>query len=64
MNKRNLIPRIIVSPLMLLVMLISTLYKTFIVWISFIRYGGEVIHYSKEDPARMSEIYELLKEKL
>jgi hypothetical protein len=64
MNKRNLIPRIIASPFLLFVILISTIYKSFKIWVFFIKHGGEIITYEKGEPTRLSNIYELLKEKL
>lgn len=62
MNKRNLILRLIVSPFIFGILLISYTYGLFNHFIKYIRWGGEWITYDKDDTKRMKEIFEYLKD--
>lgn len=63
MNKKNLLPRIIVSPIILLLLLVTYLINTIKVFCLFIRWGGEWITLQEGDAKRIIDIYELLKSK-
>jgi len=60
MNK-NIIIRLILSPLMLSMSLIVFMYKAFYITILFVRYGGEFIAYRKDDKETIFKIYEHIK---
>ena len=63
MNKRNLIPRLIVSPLIFVIMAISCLMLLFKNWILFVRYGGEWVTYKEKEPdVTLQKIYNKTKE--
>jgi len=63
MNTNRLLLRLIVSLIILTLLLVTYIYQAFKHWFLFLRYGGEFMHYKKDDVKRMTEIYELLKSK-
>jgi hypothetical protein len=63
MNKRKIISRIIVSPLILGILLFSYGKGCLKHFVKYLRYGGEWVTYSKDEPKSMQEIYKLLKER-
>lgn len=56
----KLILRIIVSPLMLLLLLSYYLFHAVERWVSYLRYGGEVITYDKHSRKTIQDVYELV----
>ena len=62
MNKRRLLLRIIVSPLILGLLIITYIHHCLRHFVVYIRYGGEWITYLKNDPKTVQDIYKLLKE--
>jgi len=64
MNKKRIVLRFLVSPFILGILIVTYGKALFRHFIKFIRYGGEWITYEKEDPKRMQDIYNLLKDKL
>ena len=56
----KLIQRIIVSPLMLLLLLSYYLFHAVERWVSYLRYGGEVITYDKDSKKMIQDVYELV----
>jgi hypothetical protein len=61
MNKKKLLIRIIVSPLILSLLFISYTYQAFSHWFLYLRYGGEWITYKKNDKVSIQGIYNRLK---
>jgi len=60
-NKRNFIPRIIVSPFILAILLIS--HNLFVIkrfW-HFLKFGGEYINFEQNERATIQDIYDQLK---
>lgn len=62
MNKRRIVLRILVSPIILALLIFSYGLGCVKHFIKYIRYGGEWVTYTKGDPKRMEDIYKLLKE--
>ena len=62
MNKRRMIPRLIISPIILALLICTYAFGCFKHFIKYIRYGGEWVSYTKDDPKRLEDIYKLLKE--
>jgi hypothetical protein len=63
MNKRNLIPRLIVSPLILGLMTVYYSIAIFRDWFLFLRYGGEFVKYKEKDPsATLQTVYNAVKD--
>ncbi len=62
MKDKKLIPRLLVSPFVLGILVVSYTYGCIKHWIGFIKYGGEWMTYAKDDTKRMEEIYKLFKE--
>jgi hypothetical protein len=62
MNKKRIITRIIVSPIILALLICSYVIGCAKHFVKYIRYGGEWITYTKDDPKRMDDIFKLLKE--
>lgn len=62
MNKRRLIERIMVSPFILGILIVNYTFGCIKHFIGYLRWGGEWITYKKDDPARMKEIFEVLKD--
>ena len=60
MNTNKLFLRILVSPIILILFIISNIYNTIYLFVLFIMYGGEWMSYDKQDKAKMSAIYEEL----
>jgi len=56
----KLIQRIIVSPLMLLLLLSYYLFSAVERWVSYLRYGGEVITYDRDSKKMIQDVYELV----
>jgi len=56
----KLIQRIIVSPLMLLLLLMYNIFLAVERWVSYLRYGGEVITYEKGSRKMIQDVYELV----
>lgn len=56
-SKYKLLIRLIVSPIILALMLVTYLVNTIRMFVMFIRYGGEWITYDKEDIASIEKIY-------
>ena len=63
MNKKTLFLRIIVSPFVLGILAVTYAYEFVKHFIAFMRWGGELITYKKEDQKRIGDIFDLLKEK-
>lgn len=61
-NKQRLIPRLIISPIILLLLIFTYAFGCAKHFFRFVRYGGEWVSYTKDDPKRMEDIYKLLKE--
>lgn len=61
MNKRKFIPRLLVSPFILGVLIVSYSIGCLKHWIRFVRYGGEWITYVKDDPKRLEDIFNEMK---
>lgn len=61
-GKRKLL-RLLVSPAILVMMLITYMYLCLQRWVLFIRYGGEWITHSPSESRTIYDIYELLKSK-
>lgn len=62
MNKKRIILRLLVSIPILCVLLITYTWGAFKHWIGFLRYGGEWINYTKDDPKTIGILFELMKE--
>ena len=56
----KLLQRIIVSPLMLLLLLLYLLFYGVERWISYLRYGGEIITYDRDSKKTIQDVYELV----
>ena len=56
----KLIQRIIVSPLMLLLLLAYYIFHAVERWVSYLRYGGEIITYDKGSRRVIQDVYELV----
>ena len=63
MNKRNILSRILVSPIILALLLVTYLYGCLKHFVKYIRYGGEWLTYDKTDRRSMDDIFKILKEK-
>jgi hypothetical protein len=64
MNKRNLLPRLIVSPAILLLLILAYSFSLLKHFIGYIRWGGELITLQKNDHKNVNDIFKLLKEEL
>lgn len=53
--------RLILSPLMLIVSIVPFIWKSFYLTYLFVRHGGEIIVYRKDDRETIFKIYEHLK---
>ena len=53
--------RILASPFILPLLLITYSYCTVKHFVKFLRYGGELVTYQKDEPKRMKDIYEMLR---
>jgi hypothetical protein len=62
MNKRRIVSRILVSPIILALLIFSYALGCLKHFVKYIRYGGEWVTYTKGDPKTIGDIYELLKE--
>ena len=62
MNKKRIVFRIILSPIILTLLIFTYGIGCLKHFIKYIKYGGEWITYAKEDTKRMEDIYKLLKE--
>jgi hypothetical protein len=62
MNKRRIISRLIVSPIILVLLIVSYGIGCIKHFVRFIKYGGEWLSYTKNDAKRMDDIYKFLKE--
>ena len=62
-SKYKLIVRLVVSPIILALMLITYLMNTLRMFVYFIRYGGEWITYDNKDIVSIQTIYYQLKDK-
>ena len=62
MKKRKIVIRLLVSPFILGLLLVTYIYSCFKHFIGFIRFGGEWITYQKDDTKRLEAIFKLLKE--
>lgn len=62
MNKKRIIPRLIVSPIVFALLILTYAMGCVKHFIKFIRYGGEFMTYDKDDDKRMNEIYKILKD--
>ncbi len=58
------IPRLLVAPFIFAILLIDSLIRPFVVTYGFIKNGGEVLPYGKNDQKRIHDIYELLSKEL
>ena len=63
MNKHKIILRLLVSPIILLLLIITYLFSAIKRWVLFLRWGGEWINYDKNDRATIDDIYQELKSK-
>lgn len=62
MHKRKVVLRLIVSPFVFGILFVTYTHGLLKAFVKFIRWGGEWKTYEKEDPARMLEIYNFLKQ--
>lgn len=63
-NKRNFIPRLIVSPLIFSLLTVSYTIGLFKHFIGYIRFGGEWVTYTEASPdITLRKIYDTVKEK-
>lgn len=60
LEKRKMIRRIIISPLMFLINLLWAIVFSFERTIDFVRYGGEIITYEKGERKTIQDVYELV----
>ena len=60
MTTTKIIKRILVSPFTLCVFLLVYTFYAFERWVSFLRYGGEEITYSKNSNKMIQDVYELI----
>ncbi|MEC4050586.1 hypothetical protein OX284_014195 [Flavobacterium sp. SUN046] len=63
MNTKNFIPRILVSPFVLCLIIISFSYEALRRWFCFLMYGGEFIVKDSTDNKSIENIYRMLKNK-
>ena len=61
MHKKNLLPRIIVSPIILTLLIVTYALAAIKDFCLFLWYGGEWITLRQGDAKRISDIYEQLK---
>ena len=63
-EKRKLIRRIIVSPLMLIINLFWAIVFSCERTFDFIRYGGEIITYDKDKRKSIQDVFELVEKEI
>lgn len=61
MKAIKLMMRILVSPLMLGIFIITYLVYAIVTFINFMQFGGEVIRYTKNEAPTIKNIYDQLK---
>lgn len=61
-NKTNLVLRIVVSPLIFCILLISHVLFVFRRFYHFLKYGGEYINFEENEKPSLMEIHAMLKE--
>lgn len=61
MNKRKILLRLLVSPFILGLLMVTYSYGCIKQWFKFIRYGGEWINYEKDEYKTIKDVYELIK---
>ena len=61
-NKHNFWFRILVSPLIFCLILISFIYHSFRRFYFFIKYGGELITFQENERPTIQDIYDILKQ--
>lgn len=59
-EKMKTLQRIIVSPIMLLLLLAYYIFHAIERWVSYLRYGGEIITYDKGSKKMIQDVYELV----
>jgi hypothetical protein len=64
MNKRRLFLRILASPVILQLLIITYLFGCIRHFIEYLKYGGEWIRYVDNEYKCINDIYKLLKEQL
>jgi hypothetical protein len=62
MKRKKLIPRLIVSPFVLCIILITYFIGAMSRFIKFVRYGGEMVTYAKKE-VNLQDIYNLIQDK-
>jgi hypothetical protein len=60
-SKYKLLLRIVCSPIVLLLLLVTFFMNTMRIFFSYLWYGGEWITYTKNDPNTIHNIYQHLK---
>jgi len=64
MKNKNILLRLLVSPFILGMMIITYFYGAIKRWLYFLKYGGEFINFDKDKDENITiqKIYELLKQ--
>jgi len=63
MKKKKIVLRILVSPFLLGLLVLSHLYMGIEKWIMFLRFGAEYITYDKNSITMINDVYQIVKEK-
>ena len=64
MNKIRVISRILVSPFILGVFIVSYIFLAIRHFINFVRFGGEFITYQKDELTKIDDIYKYIKQSI
>jgi hypothetical protein len=62
MNKKRFIPRLIASPFVLGILIVSYTIGCIAQWLLYLRWGGEWVTYRKDDSNTLKDIFDKLKE--
>lgn len=63
MNKRKLTLRLLVSPFIFCLLIVTYNYSAIKRFYYFVKYGGEFLSYENDERKNIDDIYKLLKEK-
>lgn len=64
MNRKKIIPRLLVSPFVLGLIIMSYIISAIVRWFHFIRYGGEWINYDKNERKHIQDVYSIVKDEM
>jgi len=64
MTTTRIIIRILVSPIILALLIVTYVFYSILRWIAFLRYGGEWVNYEKGDHKTIEMIYKSLKSEI